>query len=239
MLLRHEVTDKEENLTDGEVMTLNQAGMTPLSYKPSMKFAPNREEPLILRSSEEATVVSSNRRDGYVDNRMLLVKMEPNSYAQRRALFNINLSDLKGKSIESAQLNLNLIPSGLGFAAYLPETITFAVYGVTDESCEEWVSATPKWEDAPGYLNADNGAVNTSEVTLLGKFNINRGKQHGRCTIETKELLKFLRSDTTGTSGFLIVRETYGTKDKSLVHAFASSQHPEISGPSLEVILAR
>jgi hypothetical protein len=57
--------------------------------------------------------------------------------------------------------------------------------------------------------------------------------------IETQELLTFLRNDTTGTSGFIIVRETYATGENSLVHAFASSQHPEISGPSLELILVK
>jgi hypothetical protein len=239
VLMRHEVTNKEENLTDGQVMTLNRAGLTPLSYNPSMKFAPNRQEPLVLRNSEEVTVVSSNLRDGYVDARMLLVKMEPNSFMQRRALFNINHSDIQGSTIESARLNLNLVPSGIGFAAYLPETITFAVYGVTDESREAWVFTHPKWEEAPGYVAGDESAVNSSEVTLLGKFKINRGRQNGKCMIETQELLTFLRNDTTGTSGFIIVRETYATGENSLVHAFASSQHPEISGPSLELILVK
>lgn len=239
VLIRHEVTDQVESLSAGQVMTLNQEGMKPLSYRPSMKFAPDDEKPLILRSSLEATLVSSNRRDGYVDGRMLLVKMELDSVMQRRALFSISLGDLQGSEIESAQLNLNLVPSGLGFAAYLPDTITFAVYGITDESREAWASANPQWEEAPGYVAADENAVNASEVTLLGKIIINRGKQSGRCTIETKELLNFLRSDTTGTSGFLIVRETFGNRENSLVHAFASSQHPETSGPSLEVILAK
>jgi len=239
VLMRHDVTDQEKHLSDGQVMTLNREGMTPLAYRPSMEFSPDDEKPLVLRSSGEATVVSSNLRDGYVDDRMLLVKMEPDSYMQRRALFNINLGDLRRSEIESARLNLNLVPSGIGFAAYLPETITFAVYGITDESRETWASGNPKWEKAPGYVADDKNAVNGAEVSLLGKFEINRGQQTGRCTIETKELQEFLRSDTTGTSGFLIVRETYGIRENSLVHAFASSQHPETSGPSLEVILAK
>lgn len=239
VLIRHDVTDQEKQLSDGQVMTLNREGMTPLAYRPSREFAPENKKPLVLRSSREATVVSSNLRDGYVDDRMLLVKMEADSYMQRRALFNINLGDLRGSEIESARLNLNLVPSGLGFAAYLPETITFAVYGITDESREKWDSENPKWEKAPGYIAGDENAINGSEVTLLGKFNTNRGQQTGRCTLETKQLLEFLRSDTTGMSGFLIVRETYGISENSLVHAFASSQHPEASGPSLEVVLAK
>ena len=71
---------------------------------------------------------------------------------------------------------------------------------------------------------------------MLGKFEIERGRQRGTCTIETDELRKFLNSDTTGIAGFVLVRETYGTSNYSLVHAFASSHHPEASGPSLDVI---
>ena len=87
-------------------------------------------------------------------------------------------------------------------------------------------------------MSGDPAAVNPAEVTLLGKFEIDRGRQRGRCKIETDELRDFLRSDTTGVAGFLVVRETYGTGNHSLVHAFASSHHPEASGPSLEVTLA-
>lgn len=47
-----------------------------------------------------------------------------------------------------------------------------------------------------------------------------------------------LQSDPTGTAGFLVVREAFGTRNYSLVHAFTSSRHPEASGPSLEVMPA-
>ena len=242
VLMRHTASLREEELDDGQVMSLSGAGFAPLDYRPSLNFAPQVSEPLVLRSNKETTAVfmkmSGRPREQFVDDRMLLVKMEPKSMAQRRALFNIDLRKVRASQIETAKLNLNLVPSGLGFVAYLPEKVTFAIYGITDESKENWPAEDPRWEDLPGCIADDPRALNSAEVALLGKFEIDRGQQRGRCTIETEQLRDFLRSDTTGIAGFLIVRETYGTGNYSLVHAFASSHHPEASGPSLELTLA-
>lgn len=246
VMMRHQTTQKEKLLDGGEAMTLDEQGISRLNYRPSLNFAPDDQKTVLMRSYAETTVVSlknsrstfTEKRSDFVDNRMLLVKMEAGSMAQRRALFNIDLRKARGKAIDSARLHLNLVPSGLGFAAYLPETITFAVYGITDESRENWSRDPLQWEDAPGYLGGDEAAVNTSEVTLLGKFAIERGRQSGPCKIETKALQEFLSQDTTGVAGFLVVRETFGTSNYSLVHAFASSRHPEDGGPCVEVILA-
>jgi len=129
------------------------------------------------------------------------------------------------------------VPSGLGFASSLPDLVTFAVYGITDPSREGWPAENPLWENMPGYVQGDDHAVNPSDTTPLGKFTIERGQQRGVIKLESDELLAFLRADTTGTAGFLVIRETGGVDNYSLVHAFASSLHPEASGPSLEVML--
>jgi len=236
VIMRHERSLREELLDSGQVMIMDGRGIAPLGYRPSMSFAPGAAESVSLRTTAEATVVSSNRRDDQaLDDRMLLVKYEPGSMMQRRALFNIDLRGIRADRITSARLNLNLVPSGLGFAAYVPETLTFAVYGISDESLENWDTVDPQWEDAPGYVAGDDSAINPAAVTLLETFTIDRGQQRGRITLDSKALLDFLRNDSTGTAGFLIVRETGGTDNYSLVHAFASSLHPEASGPSLEI----
>jgi hypothetical protein len=244
VLMRHQDGQQEEHLDNGGVMSMTPVGISRLDYQPSQSFPPEQRGRIVLKSAAENTVVklrNSRRshiemRESFVDDRMLLVKTEAGSMAQRRALFNVDLRRLRGKAIESARLNLNLVPSGLGFSAYLPDTITFAVYGITDERKENWPTGSLRWEDAPGFLANDDIGLNASEVTLLGKFDIEHGRQRGTCTIETNELRQFLNSDTTGIAGFVLVRETYGTSNYSLVHAFASSHHPEASGPSLDVI---
>ena len=80
--------------------------------------------------------------------------------------------------------------------------------------------------------------INHADGTLLGRFERDRGRQRERCALDAGELREFLQGDTTGTAGFLVARETFGTEDHSLVHAFASSRHPEAGGPSLEVVLS-
>lgn len=244
VLMRHQDGRQEEHLDDGEVMAMTPEGISRLDYQPSQSFPPEDRGRIVLRSSAEATVVKlrnsrhlpTGMRQEFVDDRMLLVKTEAGSMAQRRALINVDLRRLRGKAIGSARLNLNLVPSGLGFSAYLPDTITFAVYGITDERMENWPAGSLRWEDAPGYLADADVALDPEEVTMLGKFEIERGRQRGTCMIETDELREFLDNDTTGIAGFVLVRETYGTSNYSLVHAFASSHHPEASGPSLDVI---
>lgn len=225
-------------------MSMTPEGISRLDYQPSQSFPPEDRSRQVLKTSAEATVVKlrnsqqlpSGMRENFIDDRMLLVKTEAGSMAQRRALFNVDLRRIHGKEIGSARLNLNLVPSGLGFSSYLPEKITFALYGITDERKEKWPAGSLRWEDAPGFLADDDVMLNTTEVTLLGRFEIERGRQRGICTIKTDELRTFINSDTTGVAGFVLVRETYGTSNYSLVHAFASSKHPEASGPSLDVM---
>jgi ferric-dicitrate binding protein FerR (iron transport regulator) len=243
VLMRHADTKQEEYLDQGGVMKITDQGIAPVDHLPSSSFCPEFQKRVVLKTSAETTVVKLNgnyhsfeeERARYLNDQMLLVKMEPESRAQRRALFNFDLRQIGPKEIESVRLNLNLVPSGLGFSAYLPEKISFAVYGITDESKETWPAMTPRWEKAPGYVADDDSSLNFNEVTLLGKFEVDRGDQNRSCSIETTDLQEFLQKDTTGKIGFLVVRETYGTNNFSLVHAFASSQHPKASGPSLEV----
>ena len=151
VLMRHTASGREEQLGDGQVVAMNDKGFEPVGYRPSMRFAPKNRGLLVLRSGKEATVVSLkwlgkdlfHEREQYVDDRMLLVKMEHESRAQRRALFNIDLRGVRPSKVEAATLNLNLVPSGLGFVAYLPETVTFAVYGITDEARETGPPPSP------------------------------------------------------------------------------------------------
>lgn len=239
IMMRHESSQQVEYLTQGQGMAMTSDGIQSLDYLPSANFAPDDTRRVTLKASAETTVVSAPTRERYVDDRFLLVKMEPDSYAQRRVLFRVDLSEIKDRKLETARLNLNLVPSGLGFAAYLPDVVSFAVYGITDESRERWTSEGLKWEAAPGFVADGEDQVNPTEATLLGTFSIPSGQQRGACVIETGALLDFLRQDTTRTAAFLVVRETYGTREQSLVHAFATSLHPEASGPSLEVVLEK
>lgn len=227
-----------KKLRGGQATRISPRGLEELDYLPSKSLANTNQLSVMLRTEGlENTVISDLPRKGFIHPSMLMVKLEKDSFAQRRALFSIPLKDIQPDKIRSVRLNLNLVPSGIGFAYYLPENVPFAVYGITDEYREHWDTGDLLWKDAPGFLPDREKELNMSEVRLIGKFTIPRGQQSGRIQLENDELLAFLRSDTSGLVSFVIVRETYSTREYSLVHAFASSQHPEASGPSLEVIV--
>ena len=118
------------------------------------------------------------------------------------------------------------MPSGIGFAARLPKTNRFAVFGITNGSAQNW------------RVDSDWGSIPAPEDgVLLGTFDIPRSQQRGVFGIETEVLLEFLNSQGAGKVTFLITRQTSELQRRSLVHAFASDSHPEASGPILELAI--
>ncbi|MGB0992545.1 MAG: hypothetical protein ACPG32_08755, partial [Akkermansiaceae bacterium] len=63
--------------------------------------------------------------------------------------------------------------------------------------------------------------------------------QSGTVQLQSPELAKFLRADSTGKASFILAVDHFVNHDKSRVHAFASSKHPQAGGPSLQVILTK
>ncbi|MDF1814095.1 MAG: FecR family protein [Verrucomicrobiales bacterium] len=232
--LHHVETGNVEHLHDQQASTLSDKGINKLDLLPSANIRPPEVKTILLGTKGiETSIVRSNQRERFLHPGMLMVK---HSYswthqipgeADRRAIFTIGLPEISPSQIAKAKLRLNLVPSGLGFAAYLPEMVRFSVYGISDEAKENWATEDLLWEDAPG--------LDSSEVTLLGTFEISRGKQRGAIVFSSNELTEFVKSDTSRKVSFIITRETKGIKNHSLVHAFASNQHHEANGPTLEI----
>ena len=145
----------------------------------------------------------------------------------RRAVFGFSLSGIDLESVQSASLRLNLVPTGLGFATRLAEVNTFAIYALPDEFTVDWNPETLRWDDLPDLKNCH----------LIGTFEIPRSRQRGSFCVESSELLEALRAASSDKVTFLAVRQTPELRPTGLVHAFASSTHPEASGPSLELLL--
>ena len=156
---------------------------------------------------------------------MLLAKTvaKDNSFDRRALLsFRINREDLDQATY--ARLRLYAVPSGFGYAAYLPQTNRFAVYGVTNELAEDFPRDC-QWAQAPTLENS----------VKLGTFEIPRSKQAGFTWFLSEPLLEFLKTDTTGLVTLILVRETTETHYHGLVHAFANDTHPHHSGPVLDI----
>lgn len=201
-------------------------------------FIPVSNETRVLRlgTSREASTIRHNYRDRFLRSEFLMVKSRFSKFDgvdsfndfldfDRVSLIEFDLSRIEANTIESAQIRLNLVPTGLGYAAYVPEINTFAIYGVVDELAEGWTTDNLQWEDMPAL----------DQCEMLGTLSVPRGMQKGSFTLSNDSLVSFLKADRNRRVTFLIVRLSGEERSQGLVHAFASSHHPEASGPTLEI----
>src|SRR6185312_4912229 len=105
-----------------------------------------------------------------------------------------DLTPLRDRHVAEAALTLNFEATGFGYAS-LTDECTFAVYGLTDDSEDNWFAETLTWENAPAF-SADAGTVNTTKAVKLGTFTTPRGVVSGSFSIEGQALANFLNTDT-------------------------------------------
>lgn len=232
-------TDRAVRLTRDQIVvattnSLIQQSNTELEYSP----ASNETRAIRLDVSREASTIRHNYRDRFLGPEFLMVKTRFskfdgfdsfNGFADfdRISLIEFDLSRIESDTIQSAQIRLNLVPTGLGYAAYVPEINTFAIYGVLDDMAEGWTIDNLQWEDMPAV----------EQCQMLGTFSVPRGIQQGSFTLSNDSLVSFLKADHNRRVTFLIVRLSGEQRPQGLVHAFASSHHPEASGPTLEIAI--
>ena len=248
--VHHQSSGSIVPLYENAAARLSFEGIESLGSRPSLKMG-NTYAPGLVRlrtQGRETSIVYSteeNARELFLNPDLLMVKRDftaksgygrtDSSYdaKHRRSLIGFHLGDVAPRSVLSARLQLNLVPTGLGFASFLPEICTFEIYGICDDAAiESWPATGLRWEDAPGSSNSAR-IVDSSTVRLLGSVDIPRGKVSGEVYFESPELTGFVREDRTSELGFLIVRSTIPSNDWSLVHAFAASTHPDAAGPTL------
>jgi ferric-dicitrate binding protein FerR (iron transport regulator) len=248
--VHHSGTGGEKTLVTGEGARLTSAGIVALEMPFAQKTANRVDQNFrkLKTKGRELSIVRNDQRELMLSPDLLMVKTDKplrnesrlpvdQMPKDRRSLIGFKLDKIDNGRIRSAKLRMNLVPSGLGFASFLPNSCSFEIYGIKDDaSLESWWSGSLNWKDAPGSLAKGNG-IDHSEVELLATFEIPKGQQEGPITIETDDLIKYLKRDTTGEVGFLVVMTTVPKRTWSLVHAFASSEHHDAAGPTLEVEL--
>ncbi len=248
--VHHSETGGEKTLITGEGARLTSAGIVALE-RPFAQKTTNRADQNFRRlktEGREMSIVRNDQRELMLSPDLLMVKTDKPVRDEsrlpvdqipkdRRSLIGFNLDEIDNGRIRTAKLRMNLVPSGLGFVSFLPNSCSFEIYGIKDDvGLESWWSGSLNWKDAPGSLAKGNG-IDHSKVELLATFEIPKGLQEGPITIETDDLIKYLKRDTTGEVGFLVVMTTVPKRTWSLVHAFASSEHHDAAGPTLEVEL--
>jgi hypothetical protein len=243
----HSKTGQVEKLLTGKGMRFTPESATALDPKPEAT-RPADSSPPIPAGQRLLTISSAMGRgkDGYVSGKpnlpnrsdvLLLVKcaLTRNPDYNRKAYVGIDLAPLAGQRVHSATLTFTQTPTGMGFASEVPDSL-FTVYGLTDETLNDWKEDGLLWETAPG--NADGGAnVNPTTTRKLGQFKVRQGVQAGVSSISTPELAEFLNSRKTPFATFLLVRDTPGSGRNDYVHGFAGRDHPTLPPPTLKLVV--
>lgn len=155
----------------------------------------------------------------------------------RLGFLSFDLSKCSSTTIYDVELSLSIEPSELGFASLVPDS-TFSVYGIIDESAEDWEESTLTWENSP--IPLDN-AINSEtleampQLKLLGRFSVPQGANSGVKTLRSQELMDFLKSDQNGKITFIIHRDTNELGRDGLVHAFATKESARSTPPLLRI----
>ncbi len=216
--VKHLFTDETARIDEKQLQSGND---------PAAEGGLNAKEPVVTLSTggRETSIIYSNQRQAKLSPDLLMVKyVDPRTPVNRRALLAFDLSGVDLERIVEARLILNAVPTGLGMVTDMPKVSEFGLYGLPDDEREQWPSSGLLWENAP----------KVKESMRLANFPLRRAEQRSVVTLDTPELLAFLKADQSGEVGFMIHCETPGS---TLVHGFASSQHREAAGPVLELVM--
>ncbi|MEM1294655.1 MAG: FecR domain-containing protein [Verrucomicrobiota bacterium] len=218
--VKHLFTDESARMDEEELRA---------SSDPTAEGGLAIREPVMILGTEgrETSVVYSNLRKQKLSSDFLMVKQvkkRQSPHVNRRALLAFDVSKIDLAKIAEARLILNAVPTGLGMVTDMPKVSEFGLYGIPDDERENWPEEGLRWEDAP----------KVEESTRLAAFSMQRAEQRSVVTLNSQELLAFLKTDQSGEVGFMIHCETPGA---TLVHGFASSLHREAAGPVLELVM--
>lgn len=237
----------------GQTEELHTGGGRRFAPDGSWAFDPNRDvrAPAPRPPSGTRTVhlstASGRGRDAFVmpieipaDRRsdtLLLVKNTATKHADwyRKGYMAVDLTGVDVRAVKEAELAVTAAPTGMGFASQIGDA-TFTLYGLTDETLDDWDEATLKWANAPANA-AGGAAVDAAKTTRLGSFVLPQGEQTGVRTVGGPAVAEFLRRDTNRLATFILVRDTPGSGASDLVHGFASRRHPTLTPPTLRLTL--
>lgn len=177
--------------------------------------------------------VCAGNPNGHDSETLLLLKnaIEKNG-PHRKSFLRFDLSGVASGSIQSALLNLHFAPTGWGLASHLGNS-EFSVYGITDDTLDNWKAEDLDWANAPANDTENGTSLLPETAILLGTFTVPRGIQSGTYGISGEKLVAFLNRDTNRKGSLVVVRKTGEVRGGGLVHAFASSRHPTLPAPML------
>ena len=185
---------------------------------------------------QDAYVWAGRPNDHNSDELLLLKNSSDEQGPSRKAYLQFDLAGVEAGQIKAAEIKLRFAPTGWGLASHV-ENAEFLVYGVSDESLDDWQSDTLVWENAPANVFSSGWQIIEGAAQLLGAFKVPRGIQFGTFGFQSAELADFLNADTNRKATLIVVRKTIEHQGGGLVHAFASARHPSLPAPQLALKL--
>ena len=249
-----EVTDKEDNntrpLTIGQRLSVGELN---LDNESSETQNPTRSnEPVFDDGWQRLTTAFGKGADTFIQlgdftsapsalrefskDPMMRVKRSDNDRKTcRKAYIRFDLSKINSNRLEDARLILSIVPSEIGFTSLCPDA-TFSVYGLTEESEDDWPETGLTWESAPAHLRESNTyhKPDQNRSTKLGEFTISQGITSGTVFIEGQKLVDFLKADSNSLATFIICRDTDETDRGGYVHEFATKESRTAPAPTLK-----
>lgn len=236
-----ELRKGQQNLVAGEQIGQVHEGSEEGTWS-EPETPPSRREPGLVT----LTTADPGGADGYVwggeptkhvSDTLLLLKngLEPRA-PHRKSYLRFDLASLAPGTVASARLDLRFAPTGWGLASHLGDA-EFSVYGIADDTLDQWDAAALDWSNAPANDPESGHRLDSKKVVKLGSFTVPRGIQSGTFGIRGEALAAFLNGDANRLATLVVVRETRETRGGGLVHAFASSRHATLPPPTLELRL--
>tara|TARA_R110000850_G_scaffold102678_15_gene212191 strand:- start:2884 stop:4296 length:1413 start_codon:yes stop_codon:yes gene_type:complete len=177
--------------------------------------------------------VWGGKQDDHVSDELLLLKHSQNTDGpHRKAYLRFDLTEYGLGQIAEAELTLQFSPTGWGLASLVNDCV-FEVFGLTDDTLDNWNYPSMRWEDAPANVFNSGDQLQKDKVTSLGVFTVPRGVQAGTFHLHGEPLTDFLNQDNNRLATIILVRRTTEQRQGGLVHGLASSRHPTLPAPAL------
>lgn len=140
-------------------------------------------------------------------------------------LIRFDVSEYIAESLTGATLTLTFTGA--------PNTRDFLVYGLTDQTLDNWEEATTSYSNAPGILPADLGAyqIDTNVWSQLGTFTISAGAGTKSSETSSLNLDNFLTSNTNGLVSFLLISNA----TTNIEYYFDSKENASGNAPLLDL----
>ena len=161
----------------------------------------------------------------------VVIKDANNGSTTRKGYLRFDLSSITQEALQAGlTLDISTNNQGGNNGTIPAEFQNVQVYGLTDESLDNWNEGTIDFDNAPGNQAGDG--LNGSLTTLLGTFNV-EDNAGGSVIFANQNLVDFINADTNGLAT-LILRRNGGSGSANL--GFASKENSTLNAPRLDVV---